>query len=48
MSDSMKTILAGTGGIGVWWMDFLPEALKYITAVLVILHLLIKIRKDIK
>jgi hypothetical protein len=48
MNDSIKTVLAGTGGIGVWWMDFMPDILKYITALLVIFHLLIKIRKDIK
>jgi len=48
MSDSIKTVLAGTGGIGVWWMDFMPDVLKYMTAILVIIHLLIKIRNDIK
>ena len=48
MSDSIKTVLAGTGGIGVWWMDFVPDILKYITALLVIFHLLIKIKKDMK
>ena len=48
MSDSIKTVLAGTGGIGVWWVDFMPDILKYITALLVIFHLLINIKKDMK
>ena len=48
MSDSLKTILAGTGGIGIWWMEFLPDILKYTTAVLVIIHLIIKIKKEMK
>ena len=48
MSDSIKTVLAGTGGIGIWWVEFLPDILKYITALLVIFHLLIKIKKEMK
>ena len=48
MNDSIKTILAGTGGIGIWWLEFLPDILKYVTAVLVIIHLVIKIKKDMK
>ena len=48
MSDSIKTVLAGTGGIGIWWLEFLPDILKYITALLVIFHLLIKIKKEMK
>ena len=48
MNDSIKTMLAGTGGIGVWWLEVLPDLLKYITALLVIIHLLIKIKKDMK
>tara|TARA_Y100000310_G_C20559874_1_gene752522 strand:- start:946 stop:1092 length:147 start_codon:yes stop_codon:yes gene_type:complete len=48
MNDSFKTILAGTGGIGVWWIEMMPDLLKYITALLVILHLLIKIKKELK
>ena len=47
MNDSLKTVLAGTGGISIWWMEFMPDILKYITAILVIIHLIIKIRKDI-
>jgi len=48
MSDSIKTVLAGTGGIGVWWMNFMPDILKYATAILVIIHLVIKIKKEMK
>jgi|TARA_Y100000310_G_C20186494_1_gene580526 hypothetical protein len=47
-SDTLKTLVQGTLGIGVWWIEFMPDFLKYVTAILVIIHLLIKIRNDIK
>ena len=48
MSDSLKTIAAGASGMAVWWVEFVPDLLQYITAILVIIHLLIKIKKDMK
>ena len=46
--DSVKTLVEGTVGIGVWWLEFVPDVLKYVTAILVIIHLIIKIRKELK
>ena len=47
-SDTLKTLVQGTVGIGVWWIEFMPDFLKYVTAILVIIRLIINIKKDLK
>ena len=32
--DTLKTLAHGTVGIGVWWLEFIPDFLQYITAIL--------------
>ena len=46
--DTLKTLVHGTVGIGVWWLEFIPDFLQYITAILVIIRLIVNIKKEMK
>ena len=46
--DTLKTLAHGTVGIGVWWLEFIPDFLQYITAILVIVRLIVNIKKEMK
>jgi len=48
MIDSLKTVAAGTGGVVVTWMDWLPIAARVAVAGATVIYILIKAFKEYK
>ena len=48
MISSIKPVLAGIGGVGVTWMEWLPIAIRVAVGIATFTYICIKIYKEIK
>jgi len=48
MKDSLITITQGGGAIMISWLDFIPEIVRLGILVATFIHIVIKIKKDLK
>ena len=48
MKDSLITISQGGGAILISWLEFIPEIIRLGILIATFIHIVIKIRKDIK
>ena len=48
MIDSLNTVAAGAGGIGVTWLEFLPVAVRVGVGMATIIYILMKAYKEYK
>ena len=44
--DSVKAVISGSAGVGVWWVN-LPMMLQTLVSVATLIYLIIKIRKEL-
>tara|TARA_R110002096_G_scaffold56927_1_gene144840 strand:- start:696 stop:854 length:159 start_codon:yes stop_codon:yes gene_type:complete len=48
VKDSMITIGQGGGAILISWMEFIPEIIRVVILLATLVHIVVKIRKDLK
>ena len=48
MIDSVKTISAGMGGVGIWWIDGLSPLIQLCVSLATLVYIIIKIKKELK
>tara|TARA_R100001530_G_scaffold52171_1_gene38619 strand:- start:958 stop:1110 length:153 start_codon:yes stop_codon:yes gene_type:complete len=48
MIDSLKTISAGMGGIGVWWIDGVEPIIQLLISLFTLIYVYLKVKKEIK
>lgn len=48
MKDSLVTIGQGGGAILISWLEFIPEAIRIAILIATFIHIVIKIKKDLK
>ena len=48
MIDSLKTVAAGAGGIGVTWIEWLPVTVRVGVGIATIIYILMKAYKEYK
>ena len=46
MIDSVKTVLAGVGGVSITWMEWLPIAVRVAVGFATFMYICIKIYKE--
>ena len=48
MIDSIKTVSAGFGGVGIWWVDGLSVVVQLCISLATLVYIIVKIRKELK
>ena len=48
MIDSLKTVVAGAGGITITWLEWLPIAVRILVGLATFVYICVKIYKEIK
>lgn len=48
MLDSLKTITAGMGGVGVWWIDGISPIIQLLISLFTLAYIYLKVMKELK
>ena len=48
MIDSIKTVSAGVGGIGIWWIDTVHPIIQLCIALATLIYIIAKIKREVK
>ena len=48
MIDSLKTVVAGAGGITITWLEWLPVAIRVLVGLATFTYICVKIYKETK
>jgi|TARA_R100001530_G_scaffold3566_7_gene5217 hypothetical protein len=48
MLDSLKTITAGMGGVGVWWIDGISPIIQLLISLFTLAYICLKVMKELK
>ena len=48
MIDSVKTISAGMGGVGIWWIDGIAPIVQLLISLFTLMYIYLKVKKELK
>ena len=46
MIDSIKTVVVGVSGVGIWWIDMIHPVLQLFISIATLIYIILKIRRE--